>query len=247
MPTPIADQVASLEHDHSDALAKIVALTDALNAITAEKAALEAKVAELGTMVENVANSALNMLKAVKSPPGVAVAEVNPRAPKGSTPLTGSARLFVDAAGAAVKDNAALIDSLNAAQNVRVRDVLITDEMLKPEAAQQAGAEVLANNSVAQPSAGASDIAPSDESEAEQQRLQAIAAQMMPPAAWIAEPLSAVDAIKRRCLPFPALMRRPVDRNMDVAPNVGALPMFLQRDAVFARSGSQPLREAFRS
>jgi hypothetical protein len=50
----IADQVAALEHDHSDALAKIdalnatnAALTDALNAITADKALLEARVAEL--------------------------------------------------------------------------------------------------------------------------------------------------------------------------------------------------------
>jgi len=198
----IADKVAALEHDHSDALVKIAALTDALNAMTVEKAALEAKVAELGMHIENVANSALDMLKAVKN-------------------------------------DAALVDSMNAAQNVRARDVLLTDEMLKPGPAQQAVAEVLANDSVAWPSAAAQAA----ESDADQRRLQAIAARMMlPPAASTAEPLSAVDAIKRRSLPFLTLMRRPVDRSMNVAHNVGGLPIFLQRDTVFARSGSQPAR-----
>ena len=93
----IADQVAKLEHDHSGALAEIdtlkaanAALTDALNAVTAERAALEAKVAELGehtdgliAMAESVANNTLNLLKAarMKGTP----AAVIPYAPKTAT------------------------------------------------------------------------------------------------------------------------------------------------------------------
>jgi hypothetical protein len=91
----IADQVAALELDHADALAKIdaltasnAALTDAINAITTEKAALEARVAELSTrtngmiaMAEKVASSALDMLTAARLPAGTPV-EVIPFAPR---------------------------------------------------------------------------------------------------------------------------------------------------------------------
>jgi hypothetical protein len=119
----IADQVAALEHDHCDALAKIDALnatnatlTDALKAITAERDALEAKVAELSTrtdgmiaMVEKVASSALDMLKAARLPAGTP-AEVIPFAPKLKTVITASV-----------------------APSVGLADVITTEEMLKPE------------------------------------------------------------------------------------------------------------------
>ena len=91
----IADQVAALEHDHDDALAMIdtltaanAALMDALNAAAAEKAALEAKLAELrlqadavAMMAEKFANSALDVLKAARLPASTPV-EVIPFAPR---------------------------------------------------------------------------------------------------------------------------------------------------------------------
>jgi hypothetical protein len=132
----IADQVAALEHDHSDALAKIdalnatnAALTDALNAITAEKALLEARVAELGirndgmiAMAEKVASSALDMLNAARLPAGTP-AEVIPFAPKLKT-----------------------VSAASVAPSVDLADVL--QEMLKPEPALQAVAQAMANDTV---------------------------------------------------------------------------------------------------
>jgi len=99
----IADLVASLEHDHAHALAKIealnaanAALAEAINALTTEKAALEAKIAELGAhtdgmiaMVENVANGALDMLKAARLPSDTPAAVI-PFAPKPITKSTHS-------------------------------------------------------------------------------------------------------------------------------------------------------------
>jgi hypothetical protein len=100
----IADQVAALEHDHDDALAMIdtltaanAALLDALNAVTAEKAALEAQLTELRlqadamtAMVEKFANSALDMLKAARLPAGTP-AEVIAYAPRPKTLATTAA------------------------------------------------------------------------------------------------------------------------------------------------------------
>jgi len=117
----IADQVADVEHDLTDALAKIdalnaanAALTDAINAITAERAALQAKIAELSTqadamtaMAEKVAGSALDMLKAARLPAGTP-ADVIPFAPRPKTIVTSSVAPFVGLA-----------------------DVLVTEERLK--------------------------------------------------------------------------------------------------------------------
>jgi hypothetical protein len=130
----IADQVATLEHDHGDALAKIdnlsatnAALTDALNAITAEKALLEARVAELSmrndgmiAMAEKVASSALDMLNAARLPAGTP-AEVIPFAPKLKT-----------------------VSAASVAPSVSLADVL--EEMLRPEPARQAFAHAEAND-----------------------------------------------------------------------------------------------------
>ena len=201
----IADQVASLEHDHSDALAKIdalnatnAALTDAVNAITAEKAALEARVAELSmrndgmiAMAEKVASSALDMLTTARLPAGTP-AEVIPFAPKQKTVTTASV-----------------------APSVGLADVLITEEMLKPEPARQAVAQAIANDTVPR-------AVPSTPPK--------------PAAVPIIEPMSAVDRIKRHFLPAVTLMRRPVDLTMRVDP--GGLPMFLRRDTVFARAAA---------
>lgn len=132
--TAIADQVAKLEHDHSDALAKIdalnatnAALTDALNSITAEKALLEARVAELSmrndgmiAMAEKVASSTLDMLNAARLPAGTP-AEVIPFAPKLKT-----------------------VSAASVAPSVSLAAVL--EEMLKPEPARQAVAQAEAND-----------------------------------------------------------------------------------------------------
>lgn len=85
----IADQVTSLENDHANALAQIQTLTAQLGAMTSAHAALTTTHAatlaendglnkyadEIRAMVEGVATSALNMLKAARSPvvPAVAV------------------------------------------------------------------------------------------------------------------------------------------------------------------------------
>lgn len=132
----IADLVANLEHDHDDALAKIdalnaanAALIEAINAITVEKAALEARVTELSTrndgmiaMAEKVASSALDMLNAARLPAGTP-AEVIPFAPKPKV----------------------LTTTASVAPTVGLADVLITEEMLKSEPAPQAVAQATAN------------------------------------------------------------------------------------------------------
>jgi hypothetical protein len=94
----IANLVATLENDHAEAMAKAELLTAAnealiekINTIASEKAALEARVAELTehndaliTMAEGVANNALNMLKATRLPKGTPAAVI-PYAPKTAT------------------------------------------------------------------------------------------------------------------------------------------------------------------
>jgi hypothetical protein len=216
MPT-IADQVASLEHDHNDALAKIdalnatnAALMDALSAITAEKAALEARIAELSmrndgmvAMVEKVASSALDMLKAARLPAGTP-AEVIPFAPKLKT-----------------------VNPASVAPSVGFADVLITEEMLGPEPAGRAVAQAIANDTVVLPAilASASLTVP-----------RLVPSRPPKPAAVpIIEPMSAVDRIKRHFLPAVTLMRRPIDLTMRVKDDPPGLPMFLRRDTVFAR------------
>jgi hypothetical protein len=101
----IADLVATLEVDHADALMKIGVLTaanatlaDALNAVTAEKAALEARVTELSAradsmlaMAEKVATGALDMLRAARLPADTPP-DVVPFAPKPKT--TAAASMF---------------------------------------------------------------------------------------------------------------------------------------------------------
>lgn len=92
MPT-ISDQVAALEHDHADALAKIESqsrsletLTLSLAAMTKEKLALEARIVEYQkheeatiAAVEVLANASLDMLRIAQRPAGTAVV---PYAPK---------------------------------------------------------------------------------------------------------------------------------------------------------------------
>lgn len=96
----IADQVTSLENDHAVALAQIQTLTAQLGAVTSAHAALTTTHAatlaendglnkyadEIRAMVEGVATSALNMLKAARSP--VAVAEPLPIMPATTLNLT---------------------------------------------------------------------------------------------------------------------------------------------------------------
>lgn len=97
----IGDQVASLEHDHADALAKIdsltaanAALTNLLNSLTTENAALHKYADEIKAMVESVAGSALKMLQAAQAPIAVvkvaetAVADVEKAAAEGADALT---------------------------------------------------------------------------------------------------------------------------------------------------------------
>jgi hypothetical protein len=190
----IADQVAALEHDHNDALAKLdeldaanTALIEAINTITAEKAALAAQNDRLMAMVESVGNTALEMLKAARLPAGTP-AEVIPFAPK---PRAFTAAPLAPSPGLA--------------------EVLITEEMLRPEPAWQAVAQ-------ATPSGTAPRAAPSWPPK--------------PATAPIIEPASAVDIVKRRLLPALALMRRPVETPRVKQESTG-LPMFLRRDTVF--------------
>jgi hypothetical protein len=194
----IADQVAALEHDHDDALAKIDALNatvaaqlDAINAITAKKASLEAKVAELSdhidgltVMAENVANGALNMLKATRLPKGTPVAVI-PYAP-----ITAIERLR--AAGTVNGQATEKAPDAPTVQNTvaaRVSRVLITDDMLKPEPARPAAPE---------PTAGDALLTPTQ---------PGLPELMAPPTADSLT--SAVDRIKRHFLPPVTLMRRP--------------------------------------
>ncbi|MCU1340366.1 MAG: hypothetical protein JWO19_5947, partial [Bryobacterales bacterium] len=187
--------------------------------ITAEKAVLEAKVAELGehidvliAMAESVANNALNMLKAtrLKGTP----AAVIPYAPK-----TAIERL--QAAG--VVNGHATDNAMNAAQNAgalslglgdivnRVKRAPINDDMLNTGPARW-------------PAAIDAPLIPAPPSLPE------------PAAPSIAEsPTSAIDRIKRHFLPAVTLMRRPVDPPIRVSPDPAGLPMFLRRDTVFAR------------
>jgi hypothetical protein len=196
----IADLVASLEHDHAHALAKIealnaanAALAEAINALTTEKAALEAKIAELGAhtdgmiaMVENVANGALDMLKAARLPSDTPAAVI-PFAPKPKT-----------------------VTAASVAPSVGLADVLITEEMLKPEPAR------------------VNDTAP-----------RTVPSRAPKPAAApIIAPASAVDRFKQHFLPALTLMRRPVDQTMHVKHDPGGLPMFLRRDTVFTRAAA---------
>jgi hypothetical protein len=191
----IADQVAALESDHADALAKLdvlnaanAALIEAINTITAEKAALAAHNDSLMAMVESVGNSALEMLKAARLPAGTP-AEVIPFAPKPKTVTTASV-----------------------APSVGLADVLITEEMLRPEPAWQAVAQAMASDTVP----------------------RAVPSWPPKPAtAPIIEPASAVDLVKRRLLPALSLMRRPVDLTTRAKDDPAGLPMFLRRDTVF--------------
>jgi hypothetical protein len=102
----IGDLVANLEVDHADALTKIDVLTaandaliDTVSAIAAEKAVLEARVAELSAradtmyaMAEKVAGGALDMLKAARMPADTPP-DVIPFAPK---PKTNTIALFAE-------------------------------------------------------------------------------------------------------------------------------------------------------
>lgn len=71
----IGDQVATLEHDHTEALAKIdslvasnAALVQRLQSLTDENAALNKYADEIKAMVESVASGALKMLQAARAP-----------------------------------------------------------------------------------------------------------------------------------------------------------------------------------
>lgn len=79
----IGDQVASLEHDHADALAQIdmlnaknAALLSANSALSSENAALNKYADEIKAMVESVATGALHMLQAARAPITAAVEKV---------------------------------------------------------------------------------------------------------------------------------------------------------------------------
>lgn len=127
----LADSIAALEHAHEDALAKLEALTnthnlttDLVKALTSEKAALEAQVAQLGThssemlaMVESVANSALAMLRTAKIAPSI--------------PALTTATI-----GALIPSATVGLPALDLA--TRIGKVLINDDMLKPDAVPQA-------------------------------------------------------------------------------------------------------------
>jgi hypothetical protein len=134
MPT-ISDQVAALEYDHADALAKIESqnrsletLTLSLAAMTKEKLALEARIVEYQkheeetiAAVEVLANASLDMLRIAQRPAGMP-AEVIPYAPKLKT-----------------------VTAASMAPSVGLADVL---EMLEPEPARQAVAQATANDTV---------------------------------------------------------------------------------------------------
>jgi hypothetical protein len=202
----ISDQVAALEDDHATALASIDAqnatiekLKLSLAAMTKEKLALEARVAEYQkheaetiAAVETLASSTLDMLRTVQRPAGMPAAVV-PFAPKGKT-----------AAG------------LPVAPSTGLDDVLITEDMLKPEPHQ--------------PSIAAARTHLGDETDT---RILATDRALVATAPRPG-PTSAVDRIKRHFLPALTSMRRPGDSAMHVEP--GELPMFLRRDTVFARA-----------
>ncbi|SHH20642.1 DUF4200 domain-containing protein [Bradyrhizobium erythrophlei] len=202
----IADQVATLEDDHATAMASIDAqnatiekLKLSLAAMTKEKLALEARVAEYQkhkdetiAAVEALASSTLDMLRTVQRPAGMPAAVV-PFAPKGKT-----------ATGLPIVASAGF------------DDVLITEDMLKPEPPQ--------------PSVAAVGTHLGDEIDT-----RILATDRAPVVtAPRPGPTSAVDRIKRHFLPALTSTRRPGDSAMRVDP--GELPMFLRRDTVFART-----------
>jgi hypothetical protein len=229
----IADQVAELEHDHIAALADIdalwaanAALTDALDAVTAEKAALEAKVAELSghndgliAMAESVADSALNMLKAARLPKDTPAAVI-PYAPRTTVERLQAAGIVNGHATDESTMSPGLGDIVN-----RVSQVLIDDDVLKPEPARQAAPEPFTGSDethIRLVVAAGTPLVPASRGFLER---------MAPPLAEF--PTSAVERIKRHFMPTVTLMCQPPDTERA---DPGGLPMFLRRDTVFARA-----------
>jgi hypothetical protein len=247
----IADQVTKLEHDHDDALANIdtlkaanAALTDALNAVTAEKAALEAKVGELSeyadgliAMADGVANSALNMLKAARLPKGTPAAVI-PYAPKTVIERLQAAGIVDGHATDSATDATAAQNTGAVALSIddvvdRLGQVLINDDMPKPAPAQSAAPELAVGGDTAHlrlVTTADAPLVPAPPSAVEPMTLPTAES-----------PISAVDRIKRHFLPAVTLMRRPADLKMrvDHDHDPGGLPMFLRRDTAFALAASR--------
>lgn len=238
----IGDQVASLEHDYTAALAKIdsllaenAAIKAAHAAVTADNAALNKYADEIKAMVESVANGALKMLEAAQFPIVAAVekevvkvvAEVKTEATRLFDPppsITGALPL------------APVIDEINAAALVAIDPRWRNADGSQIAAAGDSGDEQ--PEPVPQPEPPAAPISePPAQTGAAESPFASIGAAISKEAARVEAEIAAVpDAVNRmlhHSSGSPTTIRRPVDMTMHVDHDEEGLPMFLRRGTAF--------------